>query len=174
MRPVLRHTWLTKGATEIMVGLMVLYLVQHGEANPEGIDHERNLTEKGKNDVLRVAGYVAGLNISLRQIHHSGKARAGQTASILADHLSASYTAVAADGLSPMDDPRIWADRLQSLEEDTMLVGHLPHLGRLASLLLCGDPQRAVVNFTMAGMVCMRRTGEDWGIDWIITPAVVP
>jgi len=174
VRPVLRHTWLTKGATEIMVGLMVLYLVQHGEANPEGIDHERNLTEKGKNDVLRVAGYVAGLNISLRQIHRSGKTRAGQTASILADHLSASYTAVAADGLSPMDDPRIWADRLQSLEEDTMLVGHLPHLGRLASLLLCGDPQRAVVNFTMAGMVCMRRTGEDWGIDWIITPAVVP
>jgi phosphohistidine phosphatase len=73
-----------------------------------------------------------------------------------------------------MDDTRIWADRLESLEEDIKLVGHLPHLGRLASLLLCGDPQRVLVNFTTAGMVCMRRTGEDWGIDWIITPAIVP
>jgi len=152
----------------------MLYLVQHGEAKPEDVDPERNLTKKGRSDVLRVAAYVAGLNSSLKQIRHSGKTRAMQTASILADHLARGYRPESADGLGPMDDPRIWADRLRSIEEDIMLVGHLPHLARLAALLLCGDPTRNVINFSMGGMVCVSRRGPDWGIDWIVTPGVVP
>ncbi|MGD0230431.1 MAG: hypothetical protein ABSC19_08740 [Syntrophorhabdales bacterium] len=45
------------------------------------------------------------------------------------------------------------------------LVGHLPYLARLSAMLPCDDPERAVVNFRMAGMVCMRKTGADRGVE---------
>lgn len=151
---------------------MMVYLVQHGEANPEDIDPQRNLTEKGRNDVARIATHVARLHIPLKQIRHSGKTRAAQTASIIADHLVPGCTPESTDKLSPKDDPCIWEERIQSIQEDLMLVGHLPHLERLAALLLCGDSERKVINFQMAGVVCLKRTGTTWGVEWIITPAV--
>lgn len=153
---------------------MRLYLVQHAEANPEDIDPERKLTEKGKSDVQRVAAYARRLRFPLGQIWHSGKTRAAQTASILGDFLAEGRAPQSTDGLSPMDDPIVWADRLRSMEGDTMLVGHLPHLARLAALLLCGDPAKKVIEFQMAGIVRMKRTEGVWSIEWIITPATVP
>ncbi len=152
----------------------MLHLVQHGQANPEDIDRERKLTEKGKDDVLRVAAYSAGLRLSPKHIYHSGKARAAQTASILADEFATGLAPESADGLSPMDDPHIWAHRLLSIEEDTMLVGHLPHLAYLAALLMCGDTEKNVINFHMGGIVCMSRTGSGWAVEWIVTPVMVP
>lgn len=41
-----------------------------------------------------------------------------------------------ADGLAPLDDPSIWAERLQGVAQDTVLVGHLPHLRRLSYSIL--------------------------------------
>ncbi len=153
---------------------MMLYLARHGEAEPEIVGRERCLTEKGKSDVARVAEYLAGLPIALKQVRHSGKARAAETASILADRLAAGYASEAVDGLAPPDDPHIWADRLQSVEEDIMLVGHLPHLTGLASLLLCGELGRNLIDFRAAGIACLRRTGAGWSIEWVITPDVTP
>jgi phosphohistidine phosphatase len=39
------------------------------------------------------------------------------------------------DGLAPNDDPTTWVQRIASEPADLMLVGHLPHLGWLASVL---------------------------------------
>ena len=44
-----------------------------------------------------------------------------------------------------------------------MLVGNLPHLSRLVSLLLTGNPEIEVVRFRNAGIVCLttkRRSGR--------------
>ena len=49
-----------------------------------------------------------------------------------------------------------------------LLVGHLPYLNRLTSLLIHGDPDRAVVEFLPATMVCCRRVGDRWSIDWTL------
>jgi phosphohistidine phosphatase len=38
-----------------------------------------------------------------------------------------------------------------------MLVGHLPHLARLAGLLLAGDPDRPVIAFGQGGLVGLER-----------------
>jgi phosphohistidine phosphatase len=72
-----------------------------------------------------------------------------------------------------MDDPALWAGQLAQEQEDVMLVGHLPHLARLASLLLCGDQARSCVDFEMAGMVCLRRFEDGhWSAAWLTTPAI--
>ena len=62
---------------------MNVYLVQHGEAEPENIDPTRPLTERGRQEVEGVATFAARLDLDLVQIQHSGKTRAEQTATIL-------------------------------------------------------------------------------------------
>ena len=153
---------------------MLLYLVQHAEAKGKEEDPARDLTEKGRQDMERVARYLKGLEVQARQIFQSGKTRAHSTADILATHLKPTAGVSEAPGLAPLDDPGIWAERLQNLDEDIMLVGHLPHLGRLAALLLSGDQERSVIHFQMGGVVRLRRLDEgQWAMDWMVVPAIV-
>ena len=131
---------------------MFLYLVQHAEAKGKEEDPARDLTEKGRQDVERVARYLKGLEVQVNPVAGVSEA----------------------PGLAPLDDPGIWAERLQNLDEDIMLVGHLPHLGRLAALLLSGDQERSVVNFQMGGVVRLGRLDAgQWAIDWMVVPAMV-
>ena len=149
---------------------MYLYLTQHAEAKPAETDPARGLTTKGVADVRKVAAHLQKLNLDLKKIYHSGKTRAHETASILAEQLKPAKGVVEAEGLGPQDEPQIWYERLKALDEDTALVGHLPHLRRLASLLLCGDPERTVVHLRMGGVVCLRRLEDDWSLEWAVSP----
>jgi len=153
---------------------MFLYLVQHAEAKGKEEDPARDLTAKGRQDVERVARYLKGLEVQVRQIFQSGKTRAHSTADVLAAQVQPPAGVSEAPGLAPLDDPGIWAERLQSLDEDIMLVGHLPHLGRLAALILSGDQERSVVNFQMGGVVCLRRLDAgQWAVDWMVIPTIL-
>lgn len=60
-----------------------------------------------------------------------------------------------ADGLSPNDSPRIWFERLSSYEND--IIGYLPHLRRLSSLLLCGEEEKEFIGFTTGGALYLKR-----------------
>lgn len=124
---------------------MLLYLVQHAEAKSKEENSERGLTEKGLQDIRKVASFVGGLNVRANEIFHSGKKRALQAAEVLAEHLKPEKGVSEKDGLAPMDDPQMWFERLSKLEEDVMLVGHLPHLSKLASLILTGDAEKNVI-----------------------------
>lgn len=151
---------------------MRLYLVQHGSARPKEEDPERPLTEGGAAEVVRVAAHLAArYPRSLVRIVHSGKTRARQTAELLAERF-ADATVEEAEGLAPMDDAEVWAEPLAEEETDgTVLVGHLPHLSRLAGLLLAGDADRAVVGFRNAGIVCLERDGDGaWSLRWVLVP----
>ena len=153
---------------------MLLYLVQHAEARNEADDPNRDLTEKGKMDIEAVAHHLKRLNVGVKQIFHSGKTRAQTTANILAEHLQPSAGVSQAPGLAPLDAPENWAERLAKMDEDIMLVGHLPHLGRLAAILMSGDKERSVVNFQMGGAVRLQHMGgSQWALDWMIVPNII-
>ncbi len=153
---------------------MFLYLIQHGEAMSKDQDPERPLSEKGQEDVKKMASYASQIGISVDEIRHSGKLRAEQTAEALSKSLKPSQGLTETDGLAPLDDPMIWVARLKERSKSTMLVGHLPHLGKLASLLLCGDGEKNVVAFKMAGIVCLQRDEEgQWSLQWMITLDIV-
>ena len=107
-----------------------------------------------------------------RQIRHSGKRRAEQTASILQDRLAAEEGVVASPGLAPNDDVRIVAESLMSEERSLMVISHLPFVSRLISFLLLKDPDRDLIDIPTGAMACLSRTGEDWRLIWLITPAL--
>lgn len=150
---------------------MRLYLVQHTEPKSKEEDPERPLSEKGLQEIRKVALHLSWLNIGVDRILHSGKLRAKQTAEALSEELTPPEGLSGTDGLAPLNDPVIWAGRLKEMTGDIMLVGHLPHLEKLASLLLCGDRDKKIVTFRMGGVVCLKREDNgDWSLQWILTP----
>ncbi len=154
---------------------MKLYLMQHGQARSKDTDPERSLTEQGIEETSTIAHhlFVTG-KPSLSRVYHSGKTRSRQTADLVAERWHAESLVEEADDMSPMDDPSIWRGKLRTQDSDIMLVGHLPHLARLAALLLTGDPDRPVVQFAHSGIVCLERRGrEGWSLLWAITPELV-
>ncbi|HHO58753.1 MAG TPA: phosphohistidine phosphatase SixA, partial [Thiotrichales bacterium] len=112
---------------------MRLYLVQHGLAKTAGEDPQRGLSPQGEVEVSAMANWAGNAGIAVKQIQHSGKLRAEQTATILAAQLNPADGVIAIDGLAPNDDVTSFAGRIDSASGDLMLVGHLPFLGRLTA-----------------------------------------
>lgn len=153
---------------------MHLYLVQHAKALSKAEDGSRSLSEEGVEEIKRVAAFARGLKIEVRKILHSGKMRALQTAQVLSDYITADMGVLEAEDLYPMDDPEIWFDRISKINEDIMLVGHLPYVSKLASKLLCGDKEKKVIEFQMGCILCMKRHEDTtWSVEWMIGPEMV-
>jgi phosphohistidine phosphatase len=153
---------------------MFLYLVQHGDAKREEEDPARPLSDKGIKDLKKVASFLSRLNITVEEVLHSGKLRAKQTAEIMADSLRITKGALETESLLPLDEPDIWSEKLKSRTHSLMLVGHLPHLGKLSSFLLSGDSGKSIIAFKMGGIVCMKRDDAAiWTLQWMVTPEIL-
>lgn len=151
---------------------MKLYLIQHGEAKSEAEDPERSLTPTGEEEVKRVATVAKKMDIRASKIYHSGKRRAQQSADIIASALTLPVESV--HGLNPLDDVRPWAERISREAKDLMIVGHLPFLERLVSLLLCGDERARVVLFRYGAIVHLdQKEDRSWALRWILMPEMV-
>lgn len=153
---------------------MRLYLVQHGQAVSKDIDPTRPLTEQGRGDVQKVAVSIGPLNLSVNAIWHSPKMRAAQTAELLAAAVKAEKNCLERSGLAPNDDVGAVRNELAGAEQDIMIVGHLPFLSKLASVLLTGDETAGLVGFRQGGIVCLERSPEKkWQVAWMITPQLL-
>jgi len=153
---------------------MELFLVQHGQALSESEDPERPLSEAGQEETTQVAAAIMAAGVQPTLIRHSAKTRAEQTASIFATALQPPGGIQSADGLGPRDDVETLARKLADESRDVMLVGHLPHLSRLAALLITGEADREVVQFRNSGVVCLGRDDDAWTLRWAVTPECAP
>jgi len=153
---------------------MFLYLVQHGEALTKEADPDRPLSEAGRANVEHLAGFLAGRSLRVARVLHSGKTRARQTAEILAAALAPDTPVEAGDGLAPNDPPTPFAARAAAWDQDVLVAGHLPFMGRLVSHLVNGDEDRPIVAYRPGSLVCLER-GEDgsWHIAWMVRPEIV-
>ena len=152
---------------------MKLYLVQHGESKSESEDPERPLSEAGRKTVETAGRHLVKTSLfpSGLTIRHSGKLRAAQTAEILGSCFGLTAKPEAVGGLAPNDPPETALELVAGSSGDLMLVGHLPHLSRLASHLLAGTTERSVVRFRMGGVVCLARQHSDaWELEWALVP----
>ncbi|MBN2324133.1 MAG: phosphohistidine phosphatase SixA [Spirochaetes bacterium] len=155
---------------------MYLYLVQHAEARPKETDPDRHLSEKGSKMAERMVTYLArNADMSLNRILHSPKTRAVETAGIFYERLKPEGGMEEATELSPMSTPWGWVERLSQLEENIMIVGHLPHLQRLSSILLCQDEHQRIIEFEKGCVICLFRDDSGiWAVRWMLTPSVLP
>jgi phosphohistidine phosphatase len=149
---------------------MRLHLVQHGEAVSKDLDPERPLTARGCEHVSRLGRLLAHGGITVDRVLHSGKRRAEETATILARALSPPRGAAVHPGLAPKDPPEPLAKEVAGWSEDTLLVAHMPILGRLTSLLVCGK-EGPIVRFVPGTLVTLERDQDgDWRVVAILPP----
>lgn len=154
---------------------MDLYLVQHGKPLPKEQDPDKSLSEQGKEDVETVAAFLKRAGISVDEVYHSGKTRAKETAEQIVAKLNPELQPVTKEGISPLDEVQPMAKELESRSKDLMIVGHLPYLNKLASLLTTGDESTLVIAFQQGSVVCLRREEEDrfWTIAWMVVPEII-
>jgi phosphohistidine phosphatase len=154
---------------------MKLYLIQHGEAKAKSEDIHRPLTERGRQDVAHVAGFVQRAGVEVHQIQHSNKRRAQETGFILGEELAPSGGVSPLPALGPKEEVWPLAELLSRQTRPRMFVGHRRLLQRLAGLLVAGDPQRPVVKFEKGGIVCLERDpgSADWSVCWAVTPDLI-
>ena len=153
---------------------MRLYLVQHGEALAKEVDPERRLSEGGRRDVGRLAEMLAKSGVRVPKVLHSGKARARETAELLAAALAPGGAVEAATGLGPNDPAAAFAATLGGSGEDLLVVGHLPFMARLASRLMAGREEPALVAYLPGSMLCLERgEGGGWTLAWMLRPELL-
>lgn len=153
---------------------MRLYLVQHGEAQPEAVSPERELTPQGRVDVGRLADFLGARGMRAARVVHSGKTRARQTAEILAARIAPGTAPEALAGLNPNDPVRPVAAQALAWYEDTLLAGHQPFMGRLATVLVAGREDPAVLAFQPGSIACLERNPmAGWEIVWMLRPELL-
>jgi phosphohistidine phosphatase len=124
-------------------------LLRHGIAVErdewKGADGDRPLTEKGKQRVREVAAGLSRLDVRPTQVWSSPLIRALETAKIVQRSLQVRAAVEVVEALLPDASP----DRLLSILHDlppescVLCVGHEPHLGLAAAVLLTGKPSQA-------------------------------
>ena len=153
---------------------MKLYLVQHGEACAKEVDPERPLTGQGKVDVERLAGFLKQAGMTVDKVIHSGKLRAMQTAQILSSAIAPGVELETSGLMNPNDNPAAFDWQDESWSRDTLLVGHLPFMAKLASHLLVGDEERVTTAFQPGTMVCLEKVDNShWQLNWMIRPELL-
>ena len=152
---------------------MRLYLVQHGISKSKLEDPERPLTETGIQQTELIASYLKNHKIKLDKIYHSEKRRAAQTAEIIAGKIDIKYGLVEDKDLNPLTKPEIWSEKIKTIDDDIMIIGHLPHLNNLTSLLLGYDENLQFIFFKNSGVICMDREDDSWSLKWLITPDLI-
>ena len=148
----------------------MVYLVQHGEAKSKQEDPERSLTEKGRRDVEKVATWAAQAGLNIKEIRHSGKRRASETAEIFAEKLNMKQNVISVSGMAPNDDVEPVAKALEQEGHTIMIVGHLPFLNRLASRLLVGNSEQALVGFRNGALIGLSYESGNWSVVLLVPP----
>jgi phosphohistidine phosphatase len=153
---------------------MKLYLVQHGEAKSKDEDEKRPLTDQGRQGVERIAAFLKGAGVEAKKVIHSGKLRAEQTAEILKEAIAAKGKLEAHDGINPNDEPGPLAEETAKWTDDTMIVGHLPFMSGMVSLLITNEAVIPIASYEPGSVVCLERGENDtWTICWMLRPELL-
>lgn len=153
---------------------MKLYLVRHGEAVPSEVDPACPLSERGRAEVERMAGFMRQARIGVARVIHSGRLRAQQTAEILAAQVAPDATLETCDLLAPGAPPQRFALEVARLDSDALVVGHLPFLAKLVALLVTGEEDRTIVDYPPGTVVCLKQnTDGAWSMAWMMRPSLL-
>ena len=154
---------------------MKLYCVRHGHAEQSfNANGERPLTQKGIEEINKMAIYLAHRDIRIVHVMHSGKLRAQQSAAILAEALAKNQLIEICELLGSGYPTTLFIGRIQKWHDDTLLVGHMPFMSQLVSALVLGNSYPDILLFPPATVVCLERFENRWILNWVLRPDLVP
>jgi phosphohistidine phosphatase len=162
---------------------MQVYLVRHGSAVEIGDlgvtrDADRMLSRDGREKTKEVAqGLLRVPDFKVSRIVSSPLIRARETADIIAGVVAPDCKIRIADEMKPGMPPNQVAAWLRKQPPaPTMLVGHMPDLGHLASCLVCSSGI-AEFQFKKTAVLCVSCDGwvmpGECRIEWLLQPGIL-
>jgi len=143
---------------------MKLYIVRHGDYDTTDI--LQRLNQKGTQDIQRVADYLRDQGVRVREIWHSPKRRAAESAEIFQTALQCAVIKEK-DSASPNAVPDAVMEDLAAQDEDILIVSHLPFIPRLLTEFMMQAEEESP-RFPTAAVAVLERTGGQWRqIDFI-------
>ena len=153
---------------------MRLYLIQHCEAKQKDIDPERPLSDKGRADLKKTCFFLKQADVQIDKIIHSNKLRSIQTAETIAKELSISQALETYQNINPKDSPADIIPKINQWDKDTLIVSHLPYLGKLVTHLLTGKDEPEMIAYQPGSVVCLEKNENgQWHINWIMRPELL-
>lgn len=148
----------------------MIYLVRHADAVSDEQDPARPLSKRGREQVARVcAKLLKAKGFEPAEIWHSPLTRARETAELLAEGLRLDCQVVLKPGLEPDDPPSATAAALEAQKRSIAVVGHEPHLGVLAALMVRGPDRTGIYfPFPKAAVMALTREGPRWNAEWLV------
>ena len=146
-----------------------LYLMRHAKAESAGTNPKRPLSPYGIRQIASSASLARAGGRPLEvpsEILHSSKERARETAALLARSLGWSSPLREHKGLDPDAEPELLNTELQALEGTLAVVGHLPFLPHLASLLIPKED----FSFNEATLRFFSKDKKGWKEEWFVEP----
>ena len=64
------------------------------------------------------------------------------------------------DNLKPFNDPQPLADILNIIDNDAMVIGHMPHISLVAAFLLTGNFNGIYIPFIKSKGICLEKTAD--------------
>ena len=150
---------------------MRLYLMRHGQAsNMADTDHDRPLTQKGRNRSESTARVLANLEIAPDVIFASPCVRAQETALIIADAVNVPVTT--SDLVNFSFDKDALEVLIGGMEPDAevMLVGHNPSMSEVVEELT-----GASINLKTGAIACVDVDPDDLEtgqLQWLVTSKI--
>lgn len=139
---------------------MELYLMQHALAYPAEEEAERPLSPVGIDQAKAAARGIKRLGLVFDLIVTSPKRRAQQTAALIAEGVRYPYSDImTTETVLPDQLPQRLLDLLQKEPTGSrvLVVGHMPHLAKLATTLLQGG----TLLIENAGLTCFTLSGSN-------------
>jgi len=160
---------------------MIIYIFRHGTAvdvGEEGVkcDADRMLSAEGRKKTASAARGAAACDCAPERIFSSPLIRARETAEIVAHELDMSGIRIVEE-LAPeldLDATMAWLRGLSY--ESVMLVGHLPSLAELASLMISDGPDLDIM-LKKASLCRISFPGKarqaQGTLEWLIQPSAL-
>ena len=157
--------------------------MRHGQAVTPSGNPSRPLSVEGEKQVKSVAQFLKDKNpIVIGEIWHSTKLRAKQTAEIFSIELNSAVPLKQISGIEPDDDASTMVEDLAKRNHPVLIVGHMPYLGLLTSLLVSGRAGTNAFRFEEAAFACLTLNsvrgetgpqGKYWALQWMVSPNLI-
>lgn len=153
---------------------MQVYLIRHAHAVDATEDPLRPLSRRGRGQVRVLARFLKKAAVlQPDEIWQSPLVRARETAAMLRQRLGLDARLVTLAELATGEGVAVLAARLRKNRRSIALVGHEPHLGALASLLVAGTEEPPLFILKKGAVVALERTGSRWAVRWQISPELL-
>lgn len=153
---------------------MKIYCMRHGQVSDVVGGMGPALSDLGAREITNMAHFLKRQGVDFSHVLHSEKTRAVQTADIMTTVVNPGLAMESNELLTVAEDVITMASDVEQWSDDTLLVGHLPMMQELVSMLCLRDPLRLSLSFIPGTIVCLERQQQQrWVIAWLLSPAIV-